>query len=132
MNGAKSESVTKSSELFPDSLVWAIVSVFVVGLGCIIGLMALMKDLLNFNTGIILTIASLSFLLMFAIEGVFIWMLLSRRRGAKEVRDTEEAKEQVTKELDAAQPRALAEPVPSITEHTTRKFEPVYSERKTD
>jgi uncharacterized membrane protein YvbJ len=132
LNGAKSESVTKSSELFPDSLVWAIVSVFVVGLGCIIGLMALMKDLLNFNTGIILTIASLSFLLMFAIEGVFIWMLLSRRRGAKEVRDTEEAKEQVTKELDAAQPRALAEPVPSITEHTTRKFEPVYSERKTD
>jgi hypothetical protein len=38
--------------------------------------------------------------------------------------------EQVTKELDAAQPRALPEPVPSVTEHTTRTFEPLYSERK--
>jgi uncharacterized paraquat-inducible protein A len=132
LSGAKGESVTKSSELFPDSLIWAIVSIFVVGLGCIIGLMAVMKDLLNFNTGIILTITLLSFLLMFAIEGVFIWMLLNRRRGAKEVREAKQPNEQVTKELDAAQARALAEPVSSITEHTTRKFEPTYSERKTD
>jgi predicted amidophosphoribosyltransferase len=124
LGGAKGESVTKSPELFPDSLIWAIVSIFVVGLGCIIGLMAVMKDLLNFNTGIILTITLLSFLLMFAVEGVFIWMLLSRRREAKGVGEA--------KELDAAQARALPEPSSSITEHTTRKFEPIYSERKTD
>ena len=132
LGGAKSESVTKSPELFPDSLIWAIVSIFIVGLGCIIGLMAVMKDLLNFNTGIILTITLLCFLLMFAVEGVFIWMLLSRRRGAKGLGEAKEAKEQVTKELDAAQARALPESVSSITEHTTRKFEPIYGERKTD
>lgn len=132
LSGAKAESVTKSSELFPDSLVWAVVSIFVIGLGCIIGLMAVMKDLLNFNTGIILTITLLSFLLMFAVEGVFIWLLLSRSRGAKAAGKAKEAKEQVTKELDAAQARALSEPASSITENTTRKFEPIYSERKTD
>ena len=32
-------------------------------------------------------------------------------------------------ELDAAQARGLPEPVPSVTEHTTRAFEPVYNER---
>jgi hypothetical protein len=94
--------------------------------------MAVMKDLLNFNTGIILTITLLSFLLMFAVEGVFIWLLLKRRRGAKEVGEAKDPKEQATKELDAAQARALAEPVSSITEQTTRKFEPIYSERKTN
>jgi predicted amidophosphoribosyltransferase len=132
LSRAKSESVAKSSELFPDSLVWATVSVFIIGLGCIIGLVAVMKDLLNFNNGIILTIMLLSFLLMFMVEGVFIWLLLSRRRGAQEVGDAERSRETVTKELGASQARALAEPASSITEHATRKFEPSYSERKTD
>ena len=30
----------------------------------------------------------------------------------------------------AYQARALTEPVPSVTEHTTRAFEPIYTERK--
>jgi hypothetical protein len=42
------------------------------------------------------------------------------------------AKEAATKELDAAQARALPEPVPSVTEHTTRSFEPIYSKRKAE
>jgi len=38
-------------------------------------------------------------------------------------------KGQATKGLDAAQARALPEPVSSVTEHTTRAFEPIPSER---
>ena len=38
-------------------------------------------------------------------------------------------KGQATRELDAAQARVLPEPVPSVTEHTTRAFEPIYNER---
>jgi len=34
-----------------------------------------------------------------------------------------------TKELGAAGPRAFPEPVPSVTEHTTRTFEPTHAER---
>jgi hypothetical protein len=130
VGGAKGDGVTKPSELFPDSLIWAIVSVFIVGLGIIIGLMAFMKEGLNLNVGIILAAASLIFLLMLAIEGVLIWLLMSRKRGAREVGDTERVKEQPTKELDAAQARALPEPVSSITEDTTRTFEPVPVERQ--
>ena len=129
LSGAKGESVTKPSELFPDSLIWAIVSIFVVGIGCMIGLMAMMKELLNANTVFILIAGLLIFLLMLAVEGVFISLLLRRNRSAQDVNDTERLKTPATKELDAAQARVLPEPVPSVTEHTTRKFEPVYSER---
>jgi hypothetical protein len=129
LSGAKVDGASKPAELFPESLIWAIVSVFVVGLGIIIGLMAMMKELLNLNVGIILAAASLIFMLLVAIEGVLIWQLISHRRGAKDAGDTGRLKELATKELDAAQARSLPEPLPSVTEHTTRSFEPVYSER---
>lgn len=129
-----SVSVTKSPELFPDSLIWAIVSVFVVGLGCIIGLMSVMKKELGFGNGIIITITLLSFLLLFMVEGMFTWLLWRRKKSeAKDTGDAERLKEQTTKELDARpQARTLPEPVPSVTEHTTRTFEPIYSERKVE
>ena len=130
LGGAKEESVTKPVELFSESLVWAIVTVFVIGLGVTIGLMAVMKDLLNFSQGLIIAFTLLSFLLTFVVEGVLIWLLLQNRRDAKEAGDTALLKEQTTRELDTAQARALPEPVPSVTEHTTRSFEPIYSERK--
>ena len=66
---------------------------------------------------------------MLVVEGVFIWQLLGRKRGNEEAADTV-LKEQTTKELREAQARALPEPMPSVTEHTTRAFEPIYSERK--
>jgi hypothetical protein len=123
-------NTAKPEELFPDSLIWAIVSVFVVGLGGIIGLMAVMKEVFGFNSTLMIVFSILSFALMFAVEGVLIWLLLSRRRSGQNAGDGGLMNEQVTKELDAAQPRALPEPVPSVTEHTTRTFEPLYSERK--
>jgi hypothetical protein len=70
----------------------------------------------------------LSFLIMLSLEGVFIRLLLRRKRGAAEAGATV-FNGQATKELDATQARALPEPVPSVTEHTTRAFEPLYRER---
>lgn len=130
LGGAEGVGVNKPSELFSESLVWAIVTVFIVGLGCIIGLMAVMKNVLDFKAGLIIFFTSLSFLLTFAVEGVLVWLLLSRRGAAKEARDTARPDEQATKELEAAQARVLPEPVPSVTEHATRAFEPSYGERK--
>jgi uncharacterized paraquat-inducible protein A len=132
LNEAKDESVAKPAELFPESLVWAIVTVFIVGLGVTIGLMAVMKDLLNFGQGLIIGFTLLSFLLTFVVEGVLIWMLLESKRNAQKPSDPAQLNEQTTRELDAAQVRALPEPAPSVTEHTTRTFEPVYSERKSE
>jgi hypothetical protein len=67
---------------------------------------------------------------MLLLEAVFIWQLLRRKRGAEETGDTGLSTKQATNELDVAQARALPEQTPSVTEHTTRSFEPIYSERK--
>ena len=133
LNGANVEDASKPAELFPDSLVWAIVSVFVVGIGSVIGLIAVMKNY-GLNDGLVLAFASLILVMMLAIEGVFIGLLLSRKSGNKQMKDRERLdgrrKQQTTKELEEAQPQGLPEPVTSVTEHTTRAFEPIYRERK--
>jgi hypothetical protein len=127
-SGAKSDNVIKSSEVKPGLLVPAMVITFVFGLIAIILLMFAMK-MLNLNTGQILAFMLLSFLIMLTVEGVFIRLLLRRQRGAEEAGETVLLKGQATKELDAAQARVLPEPIPSVTEHTTRALEPSYNER---
>jgi hypothetical protein len=64
LNGSAADADRKPAELFPDSLVWAIVSVFVVGLGGTIGLMAVMKDARTFEPGLIIGLSLLSFVAM--------------------------------------------------------------------
>ena len=126
----KDDAVTKPAELFPESLVWAVVTVFIVGLGCLIGLMAMMKQLLNFSNEWILAIALTVFLVFVAIESVLIWLLVSQRKVANSARDTESLTANAPKELGAADSRLFVEPVSSVTEKTTTKFDPVYRERK--
>jgi hypothetical protein len=127
---AKGDSVIKSSEVKPELLVSAMVGGFILGLGAIAVLIGVMKQVVGFDLSIILTVTVFSFVLMLVIEGLLIWLLLNSRRGVKEFADAEPPKGQATKELDAAQARVLPEHVPSVTEHTTRAFEPIYSERK--
>jgi len=91
-------------------------------------LMGVMKAVLHLDVGQILAFTVLSFLIMLFLEGVFIRLLFRRKRGIEEG-DTVLLKGQATKELDAAQARALPEPVQSVTEHTTRAFDPIYTER---
>jgi len=130
LNGEKGDGVIKSSEVKPELLVSAMVAVFVLGLVAIIMLMGVMKAVLDLNVGLILAFTVLSFLIMLLIEGIIIRLLLHRKRGVEETVDPALSKGQETKELDAAQARGLPEGMPSVTEHTTRAFEPIYSERK--
>ena len=130
LSAAKDENVVKSSEIKPELVVAAMVVVFVFGLVAITMLIGVMKSELVLNTGQILAFAMLSFLIMLSLEGVFIRLLFRRKRGAEEARDTVLVKGQATKELDAAQARALPEPLPSVTEHTTRAFDSTYPERR--
>jgi hypothetical protein len=127
--GAKlgGEKAGKSSEVKPESLVWAMVAVLVFGFVAIVFLMMAMK-MVGLEVGQILAFTILSFLIMLLVEGVFTWQLLIRKRGAA-TGDTALSNAQTTKELDAAQARVLPEPMPSVTEHTTRTFEPIFIER---
>src|SRR5215212_3851896 len=129
LSGEKGDSVVKSSEVKPASLVWGMVAVLVFGFVAITFLMMAMK-MVGLNVGQILAFTILSFLIVLLVEGVIIWQLLRRKRGAEETGDTAVSKEQATKELEAAKARVLPEAMPSVTEHTTRSFEPIYRERK--
>ena len=120
----------KSSALSPTSLVWAMVSMFVIGLGAIIALLAVMKGTDPFNEAMIKAFAVLSFLLMLTAEGVFMWLLLRRNKEVKKAGVSSLLKTETTAELNAAADRMLPEPVTSVTEHTTRNIGPLYSERK--
>ena len=131
LSGAKSDSIIKSPEVRPETLVGAMVFAFVFGLGAITVLMGVMKAVLRLEAGVVLAFALLSFLIMLSLEGVFIRLLFRRKRGAEEAGNTVLLKGQATRELDAAQARVLPEPMPSVTEHTTRAFDPIYSERRT-
>jgi hypothetical protein len=130
LNGATSDDVVKSPEIKPELVMSAMVVVFVFGLVAITMLIGVMKSVLALNAGQILAFAMLSFLIMLFLEGVFLRLLFRRNnRGAKPAGDTEPLERHTTKALDAARARALPEPVPSVTENTTRTFEPIYTER---
>jgi hypothetical protein len=131
LNEAKGESPARSNDLSPGLLVSAIVSTFVLGIISITALMIFMKKI-GINEGLMNGVLLMTFLLMFFLEGTFIWLLMGRRRVRKDVGETERPREQTTKELDAQQARALPEPIPSVTEHTTRTLEPTFTDRKSN
>ncbi|HEX8136682.1 MAG TPA: hypothetical protein VF544_03740 [Pyrinomonadaceae bacterium] len=129
LNVAKADSVVKSSEIKPESLIQAMAAVFICGLGAIAVLIGVMKAVIGLSAGLIVAFMLLCFLIMLGVEAVFMRLLLQRNRGVEEKGASALSKGQATKELDQAQPRVLPEPVPSVTEHTTRAFGPTYGER---
>lgn len=124
--GATNNDSIKPSSTYPESLVWAIVAVFVCGLGAIIGMMAVMKNVVGFQTHLILAITMISFLLILAVEGLFITLLFKNKMPATDSIDGHRLKEHQTKELAEGERPALHEPLSSVTEGTTRAFEPIY------
>jgi hypothetical protein len=127
--GVKDEEITQQVDA--ESLTWAIVVVFAVGLGATIGLIAVMKSL-DFSPALTFAFPIISFLLMLVIEGVFIWKLFGSRQWGKEMRDTGRLKEQEMKELGAEQTSWITNPAPSVSEHTTHTLEPIQSEPKSN
>lgn len=113
----------------PGSLLTLMVATFVMGTVVITMLMGVMKVILHFDLGLIMAFTLLSFLIMLTLEGIFIKLLFSGKRDDREPRETQQNNRATTKELEAKS-RLPIEPIPSVTEHTTRAFDPVYSERK--
>jgi|SRR5829696_2674866 len=125
---SKSDKVA-TRDVKPELLVSAMVATFILGILAITVLLGVMKSVLRLELGQILGFAALSFLIMVFLEGVFLFLLFRRSRGAEDRARTESLAGQTTKELGAAQVQALREPPSSVTDHTTRAFEPIYSNR---
>lgn len=135
LGAEKDDGAAGYTELKAESfLISAMTAVFILGLGVIMGLLAVLKNVIDLETPQVIPFAILSFLMLVIIEGVIVWRLMRRDRLAKASAAAAAAmpNEQTTKELDAAHARALpgGMPPPSVTEQTPRAFEPVYTERK--
>ena len=128
--GEAGSSVSKSSEVRPEFLIASMMALFMFGLLAITILMGMMKSVLGLPVERVLGFAMLPFLLMLLLEGVCLRLLLRRMRDTEATSANALLNEQTTKELNRADERSLGEPVPSVTDHTTRTLEPVYSERK--
>jgi putative copper export protein len=102
---------------------------FVTGLVAISVLLGVMKEVLRLENGQLLAFASLSFLLMIGIEGILVSRLFRRKRHAEDASGQALPGQRHTKELEA-QSRTVSEPIDSVTDHTTRTLDPIYSERK--
>ncbi|HBB94670.1 MAG TPA: hypothetical protein DC054_04710 [Blastocatellia bacterium] len=132
--GAKLNS-GDSSDKPPDTgwsgyLVTMMVATFVFGLFAITIFMGVMKTVIHFEYGALVAFTTLSFLIMLMLEGIFIRLLFRPlKHRDSEPRNTFQNDRASTKELEA-QSRQPMEPISSVTEHTTRAFDPIYSERK--
>jgi hypothetical protein len=131
LRGAKDGSVAKSSELKPETLVSTIAALFIFGLGAMAVLLGVLKQVVGFESHILLAVTVFCSLLLLLVEGVLIRLLLKGKSDTKEAAvGAERMSERTTREIGEAQPRALSEPAASVTEDTTRAFDPIYRERK--
>lgn len=125
---SNSDKLATSRDVQPGLLVSAMAGTFILGLLAITALLGVLKSVLGLAAGQILAFATLSFLIMLGLEGVYLYLLFRRNRNPDERSRTELAGH-TTKELGAPQMQALPEPLTSVTEETTRAFEPVYTNR---
>jgi hypothetical protein len=104
-------------------------TVFIFGLFAISLLVLLLSNGVHLLPGQIMGFTGFSLLILVALEAVFVTLLFRRKPRTKETNEVNQLQQPVTKELQAMSDRDLSEPVPSVTEHTTRAFDPVYSQQ---
>jgi hypothetical protein len=111
-----------------DTLLWVMVGTTITLLGMALGALVLMNNgAINERLGTAFVI--LTFVALVASDGVLVWRLLNLSRGAEEIRAAPHLNELSTEESNPSAPRALHEPLEpasSVTEQTTRAFEPSY------
>jgi len=120
----KDRNPANRSEAPAESLVWALASVTIVGIGAVIGLMAVMSEVAHFNTGLIVAFSLLVFLAFLGVDSVIIWLLLRPTREAKQAYRMAQQVKLTTNELGELEARELPAPSFSVTEHTTHTLEP--------
>jgi hypothetical protein len=117
----RSKRTEKRLDSYLEGLFW--VTVF--GLGFIFGGLIVLKKV-DFEKWVLITyvcLSSTAFLINF---GINLWGALKLMKGSKEIPATESN----TKELDAGSQMLLTPaPTSSVTENTTRSFEPVIIKR---
>ena len=133
--GAKLSSTgdgeSKWPDVKPELLVAAIVGLFIFGLIAIIMLMGVLRVVMGLTVESALVFSLLPLLLLLFLEGMFIRLLFrGKRRSKLDTRTLSPGS--TTRELDAAHPRSLPDAMTSVTEHTTRAFHPIHTDRRSE
>jgi hypothetical protein len=111
-----------------DTLLWVIVGTTITLLGMALGGLVLMRNG-AIDEGLGRAFVLLTFVTLVVTEAALLWRLLNLNRGTKEIRAVPHLNDLSTEEPDPFITRALhepLEPVSSVTEQTTRSFEPSY------
>jgi len=110
-----------------DTLLWVIIGTTITLLGMALGALVLIKDgKIDERLGIAFVI--MTFFALVVSEGVLVWRFLQLNRSAKGMSAVPQLGDRSSQEPDLKTVRELQEPlepVASVTEHTTRSFEPV-------
>jgi hypothetical protein len=120
------------SEASTNFLIAAMLGIPIAGIGIVIGLISVMKKELDFPNDVILTMAFMGFALLIFAEFGFLYLLVSRtkfRKAKDQDHPPRQLSEAQTKTLAEAQFQNMAAPPASVTESTTRSFDPVYREK---
>jgi len=132
------QSLTKVSDtggisppVSPDSLIWAIVATTIVLVGIILGGLIALKNN-GVEDGMAWTFVVVSFIALIGVDAMFFRMLLGLRSTGRRGIVASWLTESAPRQLGEAQRGALGDPVPSVTEHTTRTFETALRERRTE
>jgi hypothetical protein len=119
----------KSGETAIDSLLDGIFWTTVIGLGVIFGgIVALKKS--DVRDAIIYGYMILGSLAFLGIYGMHLWQFVMINRGNQPRRTTLPDQKFATAELNEAEAGLLPEPAVSVTDNTTRSFEPVYRNKE--
>ena len=127
----KNQAETPSIGTSIDTIMWVIVGMTITLLGMALGAMVLIQDG-TIDAGLGRAFVFLSLLAFVVVDGVLIWRLVNLHKLSNEKRSAESAKNSDPAELNKAKTRALrdpGEPVPTVTEQTTRNLEPSYREK---
>jgi len=125
---ASTETGLEFREVRPGLIVSAMAGVFVLGLPAIVFLI-FMLNAVRLDPQQSMAFAWVTLLLLVALEVVFLVLLLRQRSRKGETDQRDQFKGPQTNELEMKHPAALAEPLASVTEHTTRAFDSVPRER---
>ncbi len=138
--GKKQEPGTISEASF-NFLIAALLGLPIAGIGVLIGLLTVMKRELGMGDNVVAAIAFFAFFLLTISELGLLKLLLSSvktRKASSETAENYRTEESATRILHEAQPFDAVQPAPgmasgmgsSVTENTTRNFEPAYREPK--
>jgi hypothetical protein len=116
-------------EVKPGLLISAMAGIFVLGLPGIAFIIFMLNAALRLDPQQTMAFAWMTLILLVGLEVTFLLLLLRHRRRKDETRQGGRFTGSQTNELEMKDPAVLAEPIGSVTEHTTRAFDSVPRER---